>query len=93
MQAICIDDKNKPEIIPQDEWIEEGIVYTVTGVHKMVLQSTKLGFELKEIQLTEDSAPYEFYDAERFLLIFNPNNIDFIIKKSKITEPANFDLI
>mgnify|MGYP003645227369 CR=1 FL=1 len=37
MQAICIDDKNKPEIIPQDEWIEEGIVYTVTGVHEKLL--------------------------------------------------------
>jgi hypothetical protein len=33
----------------------------------MGLQPGKIGFKLKEIQLTEKSFPYECYDASRFV--------------------------
>jgi hypothetical protein len=35
----------------------------------MGLQAGKVGLKLKEVQLTEKSFPYEFYDANRFLPI------------------------
>ena len=94
MQVVCIDDTNKPDIIPQDEWIEEGQTYTVIGITKMGLQDG-LGYNLEEVALTDKSAPYEYYNAERFAIIF-----DISLKKvfeereeEELMEPADFDLI
>lgn len=67
MKVICINNSNKPNNIPSSEWIELGGIYTVTKVKSMGLQPGKLGFLLKEVQLSELSFPYEMYDAERFL--------------------------
>lgn len=69
MKAICIDSSNKPEHISEYEWIEEGVVYTITEVVEMGLQKGKLGVAFEEIELTDASAPYEYYSLERFLLI------------------------
>ena len=49
-----------------EEWIQEGDVYTVIAIDKMGLQFGKIGFKLEEIELTDSSFPYEYYDAERF---------------------------
>jgi hypothetical protein len=69
MKVICIDASNKPAKISPDEWIEEGVVYTVTSVVNMGLQPGKLGIMLKEVQLSKKSFPYQYYDATRFLPI------------------------
>lgn len=69
MKVICIDASNKPNKISTDEWIKEGVVYTVINAVNMGLQAGKVGLKLKEVQLTEKSFPYEFYDANRFLPI------------------------
>lgn len=66
MRVICIDSEGKPGNIPSDEWIKEGEIYTVIQIDRMGLQHGKIGFKLKEVTLTEDSFPFEFYDAERF---------------------------
>ena len=90
MKAICIDSSNKPDRISEYEWIEEGMVYTITGVVEMGLQKGKLGITLAEVELTAASAPYEYYSLERFLIIPDESRIDFeskrkgtIFKKSK----------
>jgi hypothetical protein len=69
MKAICINDSDKPEQIPQEEWIEEGVVYTVSKITRMGFQKDKFGLALEEIQLTSKSMPFELYDAERFIII------------------------
>ena len=69
MKAICIDSSNKPEGIAEFEWIEEGMVYTITEVVEMGLQNGKLGIAVEEVQLTAASAPYKYYSLERFLLV------------------------
>lgn len=69
MKVICIDASNKPTKISLEEWIEEGAVYTVISMSKMGLQPNKIGFKLNEVELTERSFPYEYYDASRFLPI------------------------
>lgn len=69
MKAICIDSSNKPEHISEHEWIEEGAVYTITQIVEMGLQNNKLGIALKEVELTDASAPYKYYSLERFLII------------------------
>jgi hypothetical protein len=68
MKAICIDDLNKPEQIPQEEWIEAGIVYTVKKLVPLGFKKGKYGILLEEIELTSKSMPYESYDAERFII-------------------------
>ena len=69
MRAICIDASNKPSKIPDNEWVVEGEVYTITRVVRMGLQDKKFGVMLKEVKLSSSSFPYELYDAERFLPI------------------------
>ena len=77
MKAICIDNSNKPEGILEEEWLEEGMVYTITDVVQMALQDNKLGIALEEVQLTKASAPYKYYSIERFLLIPEDSLISF----------------
>lgn len=81
MKAICIDSSNKPEHISEYEWIEEGAVYTITQIVEMGLQTNKLGIALKEVELTDASAPYKYYSLERFLII--PEVLDNNLKAFK----------
>ena len=83
MKAICIDSSNKPDGILEEEWLEEGMVYTITEVVEMELQDGLLGVALEEIQLTNASAPYKYYSIERFLIVPEDSMIRF--KKSKKT--------
>jgi hypothetical protein len=69
MKVICIDSSKKPAKISNNEWIQEGIVYTVVEVINMGLQAGKLGVRLKEVTLSQKSFPYEYYDSNRFLPI------------------------
>jgi hypothetical protein len=69
MRAICIDASNKPSKVPDNEWVIEGEVYTITRVVRLGLQDNKFGVLLKEVKLSSNSFPYELYDAERFLPI------------------------
>ena len=80
MKVICIDSANKPGKIPMEEWIEEGVVYTVVSVINMGLQPGKVGLVLKEVQLSKKSFPYEYYDAERFI------SIEYLEQASKESE-------
>jgi hypothetical protein len=64
---ICIDSSRKPSKVPIEQWIEEGEAYTVIKVVKMGLQNGKYGVLLKEVQMSADCFPYEYYDADRFI--------------------------
>ena len=68
-KVICIEASNKPSRISPYEWLEEGMVYSVIEVARMSLQQNKYGYRLNEVQLSEQSFPYEYYDAERFISI------------------------
>lgn len=80
MKAICIDSSNKPENISEYEWLEEGMVYTITRIVELEKQGNKLGIALQEVELTSASAPYKFYALERFLIIPDESKIDFEAK-------------
>lgn len=69
MKVICINDKNKPKIIPNEEWVVEGKVYTVEKVIPLGLKPGRFGYILKEVKLSEESSPYETYATERFGII------------------------
>ena len=89
MKVICIDDSNKPSKILPEEWIKEGVTYTVTSVIKMGLQPGKFGVTLKEVTLSKKSFPYEYYDATRFLPI---EGLIAEVEKEEITE-AELDIV
>lgn len=90
MKVICIDSSNKPNKVPDNEWIEEGVVYTVVLVRQMGLQKGKIGVKLKEVELSDSSFPYEFYNFERFLPI---NLLTQLYHEEKVTEKADLELI
>jgi predicted alpha/beta-fold hydrolase len=66
LKVICIDSSNKPKRISPYEWLTEGTVYTVVEVARMSLQQNRFGYRLKEVQLSDQSFPYEYYSADRF---------------------------
>lgn len=65
LKCICINDKNKPNEIPDSHWIEEGEEYTILFA-RFLLPQRVLGFQLNEIMLDESCAPYEYFVANRF---------------------------
>ena len=71
MKVVCINDSNRPAKISETEWIKKGEHYTVVEVAQMGLQAGKLGYKLKEVNLSKKSFPYEYYDAHRFAISTN----------------------
>ena len=67
MQVVCINDENRQKRISPYEWIKEGEIYTVIEISKMGLQAGRFGYKLKEVQLSEQSFPYEYYNSDRFV--------------------------
>ena len=89
MKAICIDSSNKPAKVPIEQWIKEGEAYTIIKVVKMGLQDKKYGVLLKEVQMSADCFPYEYYDADRFL----PLDILTEVKEEEAVKEADLELI
>jgi len=89
MKAICIDSSKKPAKIPIEQWIKEGETYTITKIVKMGLQDGRYGVLLKEIQMSADCFPYEYYDADRFL----PLDILTEVKEEETVKEADLELI
>lgn len=91
MQVICINAENRPKRISPFEWIEEGKTYTVVEISKMGLQAGKFGYRLKEVQLSEQSFPYEYYNADRFVPIVP---LKQALKEEKVEEiSADLELV
>ena len=92
MKAICIDSSNKPTKVPIEQWVKEGVVYTIIKVVKMGLQDGKYGVLLKEVQISADCFPYEYYDAERFIpLDIRLHQAEE--EKEEVLEEADLELI
>lgn len=66
MKIMCINDKNRPQEIPADKWIQAGEVYTLIEAQPL-LSSNSLGFVLAEITLGEDCFPYHYFNPDRFV--------------------------
>jgi hypothetical protein len=67
-KVICINDSNKPNDIPNNQWIKQGHIYTVTKILKLKIQGDKIGFLLAEVNL-DGCAPWLAYASERFGII------------------------
>jgi hypothetical protein len=71
LRVVCINAENKPKKISAYEWVKEGEIYTVIEISKMGLQAGRFGYKLKEVQLSEQSFPYEYYNSDRFVPIIS----------------------
>lgn len=88
MRVLCINDANKPLKIPESEWIKKDTVYTVVSAAPMGLQQGKLGYKLKEVQLSPESFPYEYYDAQRFAIIIEES----VVEEETVSEEADMTI-
>jgi len=91
IECICTDAKDKPSQIPLNKWLKEQEPYTV--IYSCTAMPQKiLAFQLAEIDLGEESKPYEYFSAKRFGfteenllklkdLIKQSEDIDFSIKE------------
>ena len=89
MKAICIDSSNKPAKVPIEQWIKEGEAYTIIKIIKMGLQDGKYGVLLKEVQMSADCFPYEYYDADRFI----PLDTRVLNMEEETVKEADLELI
>lgn len=67
VRCICVDDSNRPSIIPADKWIKKGSEYTIIFV-TTVLPQNKLAIQIDEIILDDDCEPYAYFLAHRFAI-------------------------
>jgi hypothetical protein len=86
-EVICIDAKDRPESIPTSKWLEEGKVYTVIKVAKLMVQEGIIGFKLAELNI-DDCFPYQFFAANRFGIVIEESynieeELDRLLKEAK----------
>lgn len=89
VEAICINDKNRPKQIPENKWVKLGqkysIIYTV-----LVLPQRKVGATLAEIELDDSCLPYEYFLLNRFG--FTEENLKKLIELIKECTESDFSL-
>jgi hypothetical protein len=82
MRVVCINDKNKPNEIPQNLWIKEKEIYEVKKVSRDKYGNYML--TLVKPRLTKECWPYHRgYNANRFAVV-NPDledEADNVLKK------------
>lgn len=67
IEAICIDNSNKPSDLPTSKWLEEGKIYHIIYA-TIVLPQRVLAFQLHEIDLDDSCFPYQYFSANRFII-------------------------
>lgn len=71
MYVLCIDDKNKPRQIADENWVKEGEKYTVESTEKLALGGT--GYILKEVKFPKYFLPavgwIGSYRSVRFIVV------------------------
>jgi hypothetical protein len=89
MKVICINSSNKPAKVPIKQWVKEGETYTIIKLVTMGLQDGRHGVLLKEVQMSADCFPYEYYDADRFV----PLDTRVANMEEEVVKEADLELI
>jgi hypothetical protein len=77
IECKCINDKNKPSIIPSSKWLTLGNIYNVTHIGTTV-GGFSIAVTLKEISLGKEYYPYEGFNINRF--VFREEDIPKLIE-------------
>lgn len=67
IRALCIDEEDKPQQIPQEKWVIENEVYQITYIFIMANQGFIRGCEIAEHDIS-NHAPYNCYRLSRFAI-------------------------
>ena len=67
MKCICINDKNKPDNIPQSHWITQDKEYIIKRFEIIDKAKGIVGVILKDIDLTEINTSFTAFSIERFM--------------------------
>jgi len=67
VRVICIDEKNKPSIIPASKWVKEQELYHILMVFYSIPSKT-MAYTLEEIDLDQSCEPYGVFHAKRFAI-------------------------
>lgn len=89
VRIIYINDKERPDEIPSQNWIKKGTEYTLIYIHWHVAQGVQ-GFSLAEICPPVD-CPYESYKASRFA-IHKDDILKFIRLAEECTNMNNVEI-
>ena len=86
VECICINNENRPEVIPINKWLKKGNAYTIIFT-VLVLPQRQIGVHLSEIEFTEKELPYEYFLLSRFA--FTKEN--FLLLNELIKECTDTD--
>ena len=64
-RVVCINANARPADFPAHLWVEKGEIYTVVNAKYLAKQHMAMGYQLSEIELTDD-CKYKFFLANRF---------------------------
>lgn len=92
IKVLCIDDKEKPSVIPTNKWVKEGKWYTINHIFIMKNQDNIKGCELSEFDISM-YAPYNCYKLDRFAVDVNDIEklIEFAVDCGKLND-VNIDV-
>lgn len=78
IKCICIDDTNKPSVIPKEKWIEKDKEYHITYIYVMKnqIQFGIQGCDIAEIDIS-DYHPYNCFRLSRFA--FSVDDLEALI--------------
>lgn len=80
-KVICVNDNDRPEMIPQSKWLVKNQSYTVIKVAKLLIQGGMVGFKLEGLDI-DGYFPYQFFAANRFMIpLDNAWNIEEMLEK------------
>lgn len=80
-KVICVNDNDRPEMIPQSKWLVKNQSYTVIKVAKLLIQGGMVGFKLEGLDI-DAYFPYQFFAANRFMIpLDNVWNIEEMLEK------------
>ena len=87
VKATCVNDKNRPQQIPQSKWLVKDNEYTIIKVTIHPNQNGIQGCELAEISLDETCLPYEYYKLDRFAI--SQDDLEALIELMKLSSTLN----
>lgn len=83
MKVICINDKDRPNEVPETRWVKKDETYTVIESCRMNIQGGILGFKLAEIN-NDDLGVYQYFRASRFAPPSDISELEELLKEEKI---------
>lgn len=84
IEVVCINDKNRPDGIPQSRWVKENEIYHITLIERMNIQGGLYGCKLAELN-NDNLFPYTHFALNRFALTAD---ITEFLEVEKILNPA-----